>query len=418
MRIGYLDCASGASGDMLLGALLGAGWEEASFRHVVASLRVPVRVRVSRVHRRGVPAVRVEVEEEDAPPEPRPFSRLLKLLGDAAIDAPVRDTATAVLERLAGVEAEIHGVPIAQVHLHEMGGADTLVDVVGVLAGARALGLERIVASPVNIGRGWARIRHGTVPIPAPATAAFLADMPVYATEAEGEWLTPTGAALLSALVAGWGPLPPMRLRRIGTGAGRDDPAHANVLRLFTGDAEEDPARAPRDVAETGGPAVSRSERLVMLETAIDDMSPQLFPVVAERLQAEGALEVTILPALMKKGRPGHLLRVLAAPDRARALSGILFAETTTIGVRSYDVTRLAAGRRTAEVETEFGSVPVKVAGDASGVLTVTPEFEACRALAERCRVPVKRVVAAAQRAAAVLMDHSATSGSGADTSR
>lgn len=405
MRIGYLDCASGASGDMLLGALLGAGWEEASFRRVVASLRLPVRVRVNRVHRRGVPAIRVEVEEEDASHEPRPFSRLLELLGDAAIDAPVRDTATAVLERLAGVEADIHGIPVAQVHLHEMGGADTLVDVVGVLSGVRALDLDRIVASPVNIGRGWARIRHGTVPLPAPATAAFLAGMPVYATEAEGEWLTPTGAALLSTLVAGWGPLPPMRLTRIGTGAGRDDPAHANVLRLFTGDALDDPGQAPRDTADAG-PAVSRSERLVMLETAIDDMSPQLFPVVAERLQAEGALEVTILPALMKKGRPGHLLRVLAAPDRAQALSGIIFAETTTIGVRSYEVTRLAAGRRTAEVDTEFGSVPVKVAGDASGVLTVTPEFEACRALAERCRVPVKRVVAAAQRAAAVLMDH------------
>ena len=405
MRIGYLDCASGASGDMLLGALLGAGWEEASFRRVVASLRVPVRVSVSRVHRRGVPAVRVEVEEEDAPHEPRPFSRLLELLGDAAIDTPVRDTATAVLERLASVEAEVHDVPVAQVHLHEMGGADTLVDVVGVLSGMRALDLERIVASPVNIGRGWARIRHGTVPLPAPATAAFLAGMPVYATEVEGEWLTPTGAALLSTLVAGWGPLPPMRLARIGTGAGRDDPAHANVLRLFTGDALDDPPRAQRDTAEAG-PAVSRSERLVMLETAIDDMSPQLFPVVAERLQAAGALEVTILPALMKKGRPGHLLRVLATPDRAQALRGIIFAETTTIGVRSYEVTRLAAGRRTAEVDTEFGSVPVKVAGDASGVFTVTPEFEACRALAERCRVPVKRVVAAAQRAAAVLMDH------------
>lgn len=405
MRIGYLDCASGASGDMLLGALLGAGWEEASFRRVVASLRLPVRVRVSRVHRRGVPAIRVEVEEEDASHEPRPFSRLLELLGDAAIDAPVRDTATAVLERLAGVEADIHGIPVAQVHLHEMGGADTLVDVVGVLSGVQALDLDRIVASPVNIGRGWARISHGTVPLPAPATAAFLAGMPVYATEAQGEWLTPTGAALLSTLVAGWGPLPPMRLMGIGTGAGRDDPAHANVLRLFTGDALDDPGQAPRDTADAG-PAVSRSERLVMLETAIDDMSPQLFPVVAERLQAEGALEVTILPALMKKGRPGHLLRVLAAPDRAQALSGIIFAETTTIGVRSYEVTRLAAGRRTAEVDTEFGSVPVKVAGDASGVLTVTPEFEACRALAERCRVPVKRVVAAAQRAAAVLMDH------------
>jgi pyridinium-3,5-bisthiocarboxylic acid mononucleotide nickel chelatase len=412
MRIGYLDCQSGASGDMLLGALLDAGWEEAAFRNIIDALRVPVHVRVSRAHRRGVPAVRVEVEEAESP-ESRPFSRLAQILTESTIDPPVRDAAAVVLRRLAGAEGEIHDVPIERVHLHEIGGADTLVDVAGVLAGVRALGLDRIVASPVNIGRGSVRIRHGTVPIPAPATAAFLTDMPVYATEAEGEWLTPTGAALLSALVTGWGPLPPMCLRRIGTGAGRDDPPHANVLRLFIGDTLEDAESGTlRDTAEAG-PAFARTERLVMLETAIDDMSPQLYPVVTERLQGEGALEVAIVPALMKKGRPGHLLRVLAAPERARALCGILLAETTTIGVRSYEVTRLAAGRRTAEVETEFGFVPVKVAGDASGVLNVSPEFDACRALAERCGVPVKRVMAAAQRAASALLDHGADQGTG-----
>ncbi|HEX4835593.1 MAG TPA: nickel pincer cofactor biosynthesis protein LarC [bacterium] len=411
MRIGYLDCASGASGDMLLGALLGAGWSEAALRDVVEALRVPVRIRVSRADRQGVPAVRVEVEEEVSP-ESRTYSRLTDLLAESAIEAPVREAAAAVLRRLAGVEAEIHGVPLDRVHLHELGGADTLVDIAGVLSGVRALGLDRITASPVNIGRGWAQIRHGMVPLPAPATAAFLEGMPVYATEAEGEWLTPTGAVLLSTLVTRWGPLPLMRLRRIGTGAGREDPPHANVLRLFVGDAMGDPEnRAPEDAA-AGGPAFSRTERLIMLETAIDDMNPQLYPYVTERLHEEGAFEVTIVPALMKKGRPGHVLRVLAPPERTRALCGVLLAETTTIGVRSYEVTRLAAGRRTAEVETEFGPVPVKVAGDASGVLNVSPEFDACRALAAHHRVPVKRVMAAAQRAAASLLNQGAEPGS------
>lgn len=416
MRIGYLDCASGAAGDMLLGALLGAGWEEAAFRDVVRALGVPVRVRVSRAHRQGVPAVRVEVEEED-PPESRSYSRLFELLAGSAIGADVRDAAASVLRRLADEEAAIHGVSIDQVHLHEIGGADTLVDITGVVAGVRALGLDRIIASPVNIGRGQVRIHHGTVPIPAPATAAFLEGMPVYATEAEGEWLTPTGAVLLSTLVTGWGPLPPMRLRRIGAGAGREDPPHANVLRLFVGDALEDAERETgrntEDAAQDAGPAFARTERLIMLETAIDDMNPQLYPVVAERLDREGALEVSVIPALMKKGRPGHLLRVLAAPDRARELCGILLAETTTLGVRSYEVTRLAAGRRIAEVETEFGPVTVKVASDASGVLNVSAEFDSCRSVAERCRVPVKRVMAAAQRAAAALMDHAVDPGSG-----
>ncbi len=416
MRIGYLDCASGAAGDMLLGALLGAGWAEAAFRDVVASLGVPVRVRVSRASRQGVPAIRVEVEEE-APPASRSFSRLIELLAESAIGADVRDAATLVLRRLAGEEAAIHDVSIDQVHLHEIGGADTLVDIVGVMAGVRALRLDRIIASPVNIGRGQVRIHHGMVPIPAPATAALLEGMAVYATEAEGEWLTPTGAVLLSTLVTGWGPLPPMRLQRIGAGAGREDPPHANVLRLFVGDALEDAERetVPNRGTATkeGGPAFAHTERLIMLETAIDDMNPQLYPVVAERLEREGALEVAIIPALMKKGRPGHLLRVLAHPDLARALCGILLAETTTLGVRSYDVTRVSAGRRIAEVETEFGPVTVKVASDASGVLNVSAEFDACRAVAERRRVPVKWVMAAAQRAAAALMDHAAEPGSG-----
>ncbi len=415
MRIGYLDCSSGASGDMLLGALIGAGWPEAALEEVVARLAVPVRVRVGRVERRGVPAVRVEVEERD-PPAARPYPHLAGILAASAVAEPVREEAAAVLRRLAEVEAEVHGVPIEQVHLHELGGLDTLVDVVGALAGVRALGLQHLVASPVNVGRGWVRIAHGAVPVPPPATAALLTGMPVYAGDVEGELLTPTGAALLSRLVGGWGPLPRMRLQRVGTGAGHADPPRANVLRLFVGDAldgvpQHRPAEGAGVAAPEGrprvrdrGPALPPAERLVMLETSIDDMSPQLYPYVTARLLEAGALDVAVVPALMKKGRPGHLVRVLAAPAAARALVGILLAETTTIGVRAYEVERWAAERRIADVDTEFGPVPVKVAGDAAGVLNVSPEFDACRALARRRGVPVKRVLAAAQRAAASLL--------------
>jgi uncharacterized protein (TIGR00299 family) protein len=406
MRIGYLDCASGASGDMLLGALLGAGWPEAELRDVMARLGVPARIAVSRTERRGVPAVRVEVQEPD-PPSARPYPRLADILAASRLDEEVRSAAADVLRRLAEAEAEVHGVPLESVHLHEIGGVDTLVDVAGVLAGVRGLGLDRLAASPVNLGRGWVRIRHGTVPVPAPATAALLSGMPVYAGEDDGELLTPTGAALLSRLVSSWGPLPLMRLSRIGTGAGQADPPRANVLRLFIGDALEPlGAQSEREGAAPTGPTAPETTRLVMLETSIDDMNPQLYPHVSSRLFDAGALDVTIVPALMKKGRPGHLVRVLAAPDRARALTGILLAETTTIGVRAYEVTRSAISRRIAEVETEFGPVPVKVAGDADGLLNVSPEFDACRALAERHRVPVKRVLAAAQQAAAVLFAH------------
>src|SRR5207245_776816 len=268
--------------------------------------------------------------------------------------------------------------------------------------------LDRLTASPVNLGRGWVETRHGTVPVPAPATAALAEGMPVYAGEVEGELLTPTGAVLLATLVCDWGPLPPLQLERVGTGAGAADPARANVLRLFVGAAPGGAVSAGgASPDERGGidPGGLHTERLVVLETSIDDMNPQLYPHVTARLIAAGALDVAVIPAMMKKGRPGHLLRLLSAPDQAEALCGILLAETTTLGVRTYEVTRVAARRRTVEVETAYGPVPVKIAEGSSGVLNMSPEFEACRVLAEDRGVPVKRVIAAAQQAAAAFLD-------------
>jgi pyridinium-3,5-bisthiocarboxylic acid mononucleotide nickel chelatase len=396
MRLGYLECPSGASGDMLLGALLGAGWPEAALRQVVADLRAPVRLTVTRTARRGVPALRVEIVE-DNPARERLYPELTAMLDASRVGPPVRARAAGVLRRLAEVESQVHDVPVDRVHLHELGGLDTIVDVVGVLAGVDALGFDRLVASPVCIGRGWVRISHGVVPVPAPATQALIEGMPVYAGEIEGEWLTPTGAALLREIVTGWGPLPPMRVDRIGTGAGRDDPARANVLRLFAGEAVQ-----PAPVDEAAGPFAGAAgvERLIMLETSIDDMNPQLYPHVMARLLEMGALDVAAVSAVMKKGRPGHVLRVLAHREHARALAEMLLAETTTLGVRAHEVVRLAAARRTVEVETEYGTVPVKVAVNGAAVLNAAPEFEVCRVLAERRGVPVKQVVAAAQRAA------------------
>jgi len=396
MRLGYLDCPSGASGDMLLGALVGAGWPEAALRQVVADLAVPVRLTVTRAARRGVPALRIEVTEDD-PAHERLYPELAGMLRGCRVATPVLAKAAGVLRRLAEVESDIHGVPIDRVHLHELGGLDTLVDVVGVLAGVDALGLDRIVASPVCIGRGWVSIRHGVVPVPAPATQVLIPGMPVYAGEIEGEWLTPTGAALLQEIVTGWGPLPPMRIERIGTGAGRDDPERANVLRLFVGEPLELSRVGATENSLAGAPGV---EQLTMLETSIDDMNPQLYPYVTARLLDAGALDVAALPAVMKKGRPGHVLRVLARPEQAQVLAGILLAETTTLGVRAYSVARLAASRRIVQVETEFGTVPVKIAVNGAVVVNAAPEFEVCRVLAERLGVPVKQVIAAAQRAA------------------
>ncbi len=261
MRIGYLELGSGASGDMLLAALLDAGWAEERLREVVARLGVPVRIAVRRVHRRGVPAVRVEVLE-DAPPHSRAYPALERALAESRLDAPLRDDAIAVLARLAGVEAAVHGTSTEEVDLHELGSWDTLVDVVGVLAGFRALRLDQLTASPVNLGRGWVETRHGTVPVPAPATAALIAGMPVYAGEVEGELLTPTGAVLLATLVRDWGALPPLRLERIGTGAGAADPPRANVVRLFLGEAPGPAARAvPAPIGAASPRRAKRAQR-------------------------------------------------------------------------------------------------------------------------------------------------------------
>lgn len=395
MRVGYLECQSGASGDMLLGALVDAGWPEDDLRQVVSALGVPVVVQVERVRRRGVPALRVEVRDED-PGSDRTYPELARIVARSPVDPAIRSRAEAVLRRLAEAEAEVHGVAVDEVRFHELGGLDTVVDVCGALAGLHALGLRQVVASPVNLGRGWASTRHGVVPVPAPATALLARGMPVYAGDVEAELLTPTGAALLAEVVSSWGPLPPMRLERVGTGAGQLDLPPANVLRLFLGEPLSE---------EEGDPRSCRVERLVVLEASLDDMTPQLYPYVAERLLEAGALDVTTLPAVMKKGRPGHLLRVLAAPDRALRLIALLLRETTTLGVRQYEVTRTALARRTVEVDTEFGRVPVKVAWDAGGVVSASPEFEACRALAERHHVPLRRVLDAARRAAAAWED-------------
>jgi len=375
---------------MLLGALVGAGWPETALQQVVADLGVPVRVTVARAERRGVPALRVEVVEDD-PEHERLYPQLAAILDGCGIAPPVRERAAGVLHRLAEVESQVHGVPVDRVHLHELGGLDTLVDVVGVLAGVEALALDRIVASPVNVGRGWVRIKHGVVPVPAPATQALLDGMPVYAGEVEGEWLTPTGAALLQTLVHSWGPLPPMRMERIGTGAGRDDPERANVLRLFVGEAQA-------GVSPFGD--ASHTERLVMLETSIDDMNPQLYPVVTARLIEAGALDVAAVPAVMKKGRPGHVLRVLVPPDRVRELTRILLAETTTLGVRVAPMRRLELEREERTVMVAGSPVRIKVGRLGERIVNVAPEHDDCVVVARETGRSVKSIWVGALAAA------------------
>jgi hypothetical protein len=286
---------------------------------------------------------------------------------------------------LCEVEASIHGTPLDKVHLHELGGVDTIVDVVGALSGLDALGIERVFASPLPLGRGFIHGAHGQIPLPAPATVALLEGVPVVGSELEMELVTPTGAVLLVSQAADFGPIPPMTLTAVGYGAGTRDMPIPNVLRLLVG--------------EQASPGSSITETLTVLETNIDDTNPEIYDYAMERLFKAGALDVSLSPIQMKKNRPGTLMRLICRPADADALTAILFAETSTLGVRQYSVVRHALPRAGRQVSTPFGEVRVKMASSAGGQ-KIAPDYEDCRRLAELHDVPLRQVYLAVERAA------------------
>ena len=385
MRIGYLDCFTGISGDMLLGALVGAGWPASELERVPERLGLAgVRVAVGEARRGPFVARRVTVETPGA--QPHRHLRHLRAMIVAADFAPeVRERALAVFERLARAEAEVHGETVEQVHFHEVGAADALVDVVGAIEGLRALGIAVLHASPLRLGRGAVRSEHGLIPVPAPATALLLRGVPVELPDIEAELVTPTGAALAVTLVSRWGSAPAFRLENVGVGAGgRDLKEQPNVLRLLVGEAEGDPA----------GPLLAR--RVAVLETALDDENPQWVGELLPRLLAAGALDAMVVPNVMKKGRPGLLLIAIAEPERARALAGLLLRETGTLGVRMRLEERFELERRAATVETPYGPVALKVAVLPDGAERASPEFESVREAAARAGVPLREVANAA----------------------
>jgi uncharacterized protein (TIGR00299 family) protein len=385
MKLAYIDCVAGASGDMLLGALLDAGLLEADLRAGLAGLRLPgFDLQVRRVLKNGLSATKVDVLVDDAVPE-RHLSDLLAVVAAADLPPTIKERAAAVLHRLGEVEAGIHGVPVEIVHLHELGGLDTLVDVVGVLLGLHLLGVERVIVSPIPLGRGRIRTAHGELPLPAPATLALLRGAPVVGSEIEKELVTPTGAALLTSLAASYGPIPAMTLSAIGYGAGGRDLPIPNVVRLLLGDAP---------------PAVGLTGTVAVLETNVDDLNPEIYEHVMDRLFRAGALDVFLTPIQMKKNRPGTLFRVMCRPGDAAAMTAILFEETTTLGVRQQIMVRETLPRRVQEVATPYGDVRVKVARLPDGHTKASPEYEDCRRQAVAHGVPLRQVYLAAELAA------------------
>ncbi|MDQ1590139.1 MAG: pyridinium-3,5-bisthiocarboxylic acid mononucleotide nickel chelatase [Pyrinomonadaceae bacterium] len=392
MRTLFFDCFAGASGDMILGALVAAGADAHALREQLALLNVAgFEVSFETVDRSGISATRAVVNTADQT-QHRHLSAILKIIAASHLGDTIKARASRIFERLGEAEARVHNVPIEKIHFHEVGALDAIVDVVGACVGFELLGIERFVSSPLHVGSGTVEMAHGRFPVPPPAVAELLRDVPVYATDIKGELVTPTGAAIISTVCAEFGALPAMRVATTGYGAGtRQYKDFPNVLRVMVGETEETSATATSSTA---------GEKLFMIETNLDDTSPQLVGYAMERAFALGALDCFLTPVQMKKNRPGVVVSILCRAAEREALTKLLFEETTTLGVRSYEVERRALGREFVTVETGFGAINVKVArrGDGS-VSNVAPEYEDCRAAAVKASVPL-HVVEAAARAA------------------
>jgi pyridinium-3,5-bisthiocarboxylic acid mononucleotide nickel chelatase len=382
MRLLYFDCFAGISGDMTLGALVDAGADRRMLVEQLAQLDFGnFEVRFEQVDRAGIAATRAVVETGEHHHH-RGLSQIVKIIERSRLSAGVKERATRIFTRLAGAEARVHNVPVDDVHFHEVGALDAIVDVVGACIGFELLGVERFIASPLHVGSGTVEMAHGRFPVPPPAVTELLRERPVYATDIVGELVTPTGAAIVSTLCENHGPLPAMRLQATGYGAGgRTYEKFPNVLRVLVGEVETD----------------AQNERLVMLETNLDDVSPQVVGHLMERAFKRGALDCFFTPVQMKKNRPGVLVSVLCRPAERDALTQLIFDETTTLGVRSYEVERRALARESVTVETRFGAVRVKLARQHGRLTHATPEYEDCRVAAEQHGVPLRDVESAAR---------------------
>ena len=445
MRIAYLECFSGVSGDMFLGALLDAGVPPRVLEETVAALGVCARLEISRVVRSGISATKVDVwvdGEKDMPREEywakqnqnvapahahhehehhhdpehhhgdkdhhdheasraaphghshehfhshgRGLTEIREIIGKAGISDTAKKTAIAIFEALGTAEAKIHATSVEKVHFHEVGAVDAMVDIVCAAVGAEALGVDEIICSSLNVGGGSVQCAHGTFPVPAPATVELLKDAPVYSSGVQAELVTPTGAAIVKILAKRFAAFPDMKIEKSGYGAGtREFPGLPNVVRLTIGESASTLA------------AKTASEIVTVLEANLDDLNPQVFGYVMDRLLEEGALDVFGMPVQMKKNRPGTLLAVLCKPEDASKLTQLLFTETTTLGVRRRDEVRQTLARRWENVRTQWGEVRIKIASMNGTVTNYAPEYEDCRRIAAEHHVPLKTVMQEASR--------------------
>jgi uncharacterized protein (TIGR00299 family) protein len=386
MKLAYFDCFSGISGDMTLGALVDAGCSAELLRSELQALKVSGwELSTEKVWKNGMSATYVRVKTEDHQKH-RSLSTILEILESSPLAAPVRERASAIFQKLGEAEAYVHDAPIEKVHFHEVGAVDAIVDIVGACIGFHALGIERFACSPLNVGGGTAKMAHGVLPVPAPATARLLQGAPTFSNGVQRELVTPTGAAIVATLCDSFGPQPPMTVSAIGYGAGTTDlEGQPNVVRIMIGEAAEKSAAA-------------LDEEISIIEANLDDMNPQIYGYVLEKALSAGALDVYTTALQMKKNRPGTLLTILCRPEDAGKLMSLIFAETTTLGVRTHRAQRRALPREWVSVSTAYGDVRIKLSRSNGHILHAAPEYDDCRKLAVEKQVPLQQVISEALR--------------------
>ena len=392
MRIAYFDCFSGASGDMILGSMIDAGLNAQELRKELRKIPIPnVQLNVRKVLRRGISATQVIVTGKRDERSHRNLKELLKIVEKSRLESEVKKKSKEVFERIASVEAQIHQKQKEEIHFHEMGGLDSVVDIVGSVWGFHQLEIDKLYVSKVNVGSGFVECEHGILPVPAPATLALMKGKPIYSSGVERELLTPTGAALLGFLGSDFGNMPEMKVERVGYGAGRDDLPHPNLLRLVI-----------------GVPSIlSGMERVMVVETNIDDMNPQFYDYMIEKLLTMGVMEVFLTPIMMKKSRPGTLLKVICPSEKLTSVTGFLLKETTTLGLRWHEEERNRADREILTLGTRYGKIRFKLARWEGRVVNVSPEYEDCKRLAVKKKITLKEVFEEARKEAFTFLEES-----------
>ena len=384
MRVAYFDCFSGISGDMVLGALVDLGWPVKELERELDKLDLfDYQIEAEKVAKKGITSTQINIRIKEEKKE-RKLKDILSILDKSKLEEEIKERSRAIFIRLANAEAKIHGKNPEEIHFHELGGLDTIIDVVGAVAGMKYLGIEKVYSSSLPLGKGFVKCSHGTLPVPAPATLELLKGVPVYGSNIEAELVTPTGAVIISTLAENFGQMPPIKIDNIGYGAGQRDLPVPNLLRVSVGVLKN----------------AYEEDVVSLIQTNIDDMNPEFYEHIVDRLFDEGALDVFLAPIQMKKTRPATMLSVITDEEKTERMLELIFDETTTLGVRISKVKRRKLNRESRKVATKYGEIEVKIGKLDGMVKNISPGYEECRKIATRLNIPLKEVYQEAKQTA------------------